>query len=149
MAGRLVEWMAPLTIAVAVLDCATPARAGEPTYLRAGDPAPHDGELVPSPLLRRLLKADAGRRTAEGHTRAVRAELVRVTSDLVAERAQREADRAETERRDREWSAALERCEGIARESVRPSSVWSNPYLWGAVGLAVGVVVGVGLAGAL
>lgn len=149
MAGRLVAWMAPLTIAVAVLDCATPARAGEPTYLYEGDPAPFDGELVPSPLLRRLLKADAARRTAEGHTRAARAELTRVTSDLVAERAQREADRAEAEHRDREWSAALERCEGIARESVRPASVWSSPYLWGAVGLAVGVVVGVGIAGAL
>lgn len=149
MAGRLAEWALPLTVVVALVDCASPARAGEPTYLRAGEPAPFDGEFVTSPFLQRLLKADAARRTAEGHTRAVRAELVRVTSDLVAERAQREADRAEAERRDREWSAALERCEGIARESVRPASVWSSPYLWGTVGVVVGVVVGVGLAGAM
>jgi hypothetical protein len=146
MAARLAEWALPLTVVVALVDCASPARAGEPTYLRAGEPAPYDGEHVPSPLLQRLLKADAARRTAEGHTRAVRAELTRTTADLVAERAQREADRAEAERRDREWSAALARCEEVARESVQPASVWSSPILWGTVGVVVGVALGVAAA---
>lgn len=146
MAVRLAEWALPLTVVVALVDCASPARAGEPTYLRAGEPAPYDGEFVTSPFLQHLLKADAARRTAEGHTRAVRAELTRMTADLVAERAQREADRVEAERRDREWSAALERAEAIARESVRPASVWSSPLLWGTVGVVVGVALGVAAA---
>lgn len=143
MSRRLARWMAPLTVAVAIVDCATPARAGEPTYLRAGEPAPYDGELVPSPLLARLLKSEAGRRSAEGHTRSARADLARTTADLVAERAQRKADIAEAERRDREWSAALARCEKVARATGRAPSVWSSPYLWGGVGLGVGILVGV------
>lgn len=139
---RAGQWMAPLCVACAVLDCATPARAGEPTYLRAGEPAPYDGELVPSPFLARLLKADAGRRQAEGATRAARAERDRMAGGLVAERALREADRLEAEKREREWAATLERCESVARESVQAPSVWSSPYLWGGAGLALGFALG-------
>ena len=144
MTPRLHAWLAPIALACAVLDCT--ARASEPTYLRTGEVAPYDGELVPSPLLHRLLKADAHRRQAEGHTRAARAERDRLAGSLTAERALREADRFEAEQRDRAWADALHRCETVARESVQAPSVWSSPYLWGGVGLAVGVAVGVWVA---
>jgi hypothetical protein len=132
----------PGAILLALL-LSTSARAGEPTYLRAGEPAPYDGELVPSSLLHHLLKADAGRRQAEGQTRVVRAERDRLAGSLTAERALREADRVEAEERERAQADALARCEGLARDVVKPSeSLW--PYVWGGLGgLAVGVVVGV------
>ena len=141
---RAGQWLAPIAVVCTLLDCT--ARAGEPTYLRTGEPAPYDGEFVPSPLLHRLLKADAHRRQAESHTRAARAERDRLAGSLTAERALREADRVEAEQRERAWADALHRCEGLARESVQAPSVWSSPYLWGGVGLAVGVAVGVWVA---
>lgn len=157
---RAARWMPPLIVAVAVLDCAAPARAEStrcadlpaadtgPCYLRARDPAPRDGEHIPSPVLARLLKADAGRRSAEGATRAARAERDRIAGGLVAERALREADRIQAEKRDREWAATLERCETTARESLQAPSLWASPYLWGGAGLAIGAILGATLAGA-
>jgi len=133
----------PLPALAALALVITPARAlgGPPTELEPGAPAPYSGTLLERPYLADLLKAEAQRDRARAETRGVRARLVRTEADLSADRAQREADRAEAESRERAWADAMARAEATAREAVRPS--WSGwPWVAGGAGLVLGVVVG-------
>jgi hypothetical protein len=129
----------PLPALAALALVITPARAlgGPPTELEPGAPAPYSGTLLERPYLADLLKAEAQRDRARAETRGVRARLIRTEADLSAERAQREADRAEAESRERAWADAMARAEATAREAVRPS--WSG-WPWVAAGL--GAVAG-------
>lgn len=139
----------PALAALALVLYPTRASAGPPTPLEAGEVAPFAGLLVEHGHSETLFRAEAQVGRLRGDLRGTRAKLVRTEADLVAERQARQVDRDEAADRERAQADALQRCEDLARESVRPASVWSSPVLWGTVGVVVGVVSGVALARAL
>lgn len=139
----------PALAALALVLYPTRASAGPPTPLEEGEPAPFVGLIIEHGHSEALFRSEAQVGRLRGELRGTRAKLLRTEADLVAERQARQVDRDEAAERERAALGALERAEQLARESVRPASVWASPWLWGAVGLALGVVGGVALAGAL
>jgi len=145
LAGAAVRLL-PALAALALVLYPTRASAGAPTPLEAGEVAPFAGLLVEHGHAATLFRAEAQASRLRGELRGTKARLLRTEADLVAERQARQVDRDEAAERERGQAEALTRCEGIARESVRPASVWSSPILWGAVGVVVGVAIGVAAA---
>lgn len=127
----------PALVALALVLAPTRARGGPPTELEPGAPAPYSGTLLERPYFADLLKAEAQRDRARAEVRGIKARLIRTEADLTAERAQREADRRESEAREGAWADALGRCEGAARDATQPS--WGG-WPWVAAGL--GAVAG-------
>lgn|GEM_PF-2911088 len=130
----------PETIAVEALQAEPEAeplpRTGEPCTLAhpldAGDVAPCSGELLPSLKVKALLLI---RKDRQRLADALEAEKERHAADL-------ERDAKEIASLTKAWTAA----EAKALEPVvvhEEPSWWASPWLWGAVGLAVGVAAGV------